>query len=790
MAPEQTALGAFRILDLTQGPGQYATRLLADLGADVVRIEPPDGGPSRRASPFARDRPGPDRSLTFLHLNSNKRSVVLDLEHEGDRARLLRLTSGADALVEDFSPGYQEGLGLGYARMREANPAIVVTSVTPFGQAGPYASMKGSDLIAQAMSDWMWNVGDEGDHPCAAPGDPSTHIGGTHAALGTLLALYTRRRSGRGQHVDVSVHEAMTASASSFPIGRFSAATQIMRRMGSHTNAAGVNCYPCSDGYAQMNIHFAQLWQKLVEWIDHPVLKDPYWLSTEARSESAEVAEEIIKEFTASMTTEEFVSGGRKRGLPVAPVNTFSDVRRSPVLLGRSWFKDVVHAELGEVNMPGFPWTMSATPPGYYRSAPLLGEHTGEVLQTAGAEGRRPGAGSGRQEGPPLKGIRVIDLTRAWAGPFCTRLLADYGAEVIKIESGKFDTQREGRAGIYTELNRNKISITIDLHHPEGQGLVKRLAEQSDVLVNNYRPGTLERFNLGYEELRKVNPGIIVLSMPGYGSTGPGRLNASHGAQLMADSGLFYIWGQPDTPVERRGRAAIPDFLGGAQGALAVTAALHARDAIGAGQEIEIAQLEALVAALGVGLLDSSVNSRDWQPAGNRRLDAAPYDVYACRGHDAYCAITCVTDEQWEALCRTMGRAHLANDARFATLADRAGNADELDEIITSWTSELTPRQVMHMLQKAGVPAAAVQTGEDVYFDVHLRERGFVVPVDDPESGPMDVTGLSIHLPETPGRQQMDGRPIFGGANDYVFGTLLELSPEERRRLEEAEAIA
>ena len=141
--------------------------------------------------------------------------------------------------------------------------------------------------------------------------------------------------------------------------------------------------------------------------------------------------------------------------------------------------------------------------------------------------------------------MRVIDLTRAWAGPFCARLLADYGAEVIKVESGKFDTQREGRAGTYTELNRNKMSITIDLHHPEGQALIRRLAEQSDVLVNNYRPGTLERFNLGYEELRKVNPDIIVLSMPGYGSTGPGRLYASHGAQLMADSGMYYIWGPP-----------------------------------------------------------------------------------------------------------------------------------------------------------------------------------------------------------------------------------------------------
>ncbi|MCY4583539.1 MAG: CoA transferase [Chloroflexi bacterium] len=790
MAQEQTALGTFRILDLAQGLGQYATRLLADLGAEVVRVEPPNGGTARRASPFAGDLPGPNRSLAFLHLNANKRSVVLDVEDEDDRTRLLHLASGADALVEDFSPGYLEELGLGYPQIQDANPAVVYTSVTPFGQVGPHARMQGSDLIAQAMSDWLWNVGDEGDHPCAAPGDPGMHIGGTHGALGTLLALYARRRTGRGQHVDVSVQEAMTASASSFPIGRFSAATQIMRRMGSDTNAAGVNCYPCSDGYAQMNIHFAQLWQKLVEWIDHPVLKDPYWLSIEARSESADVAEEIIKEFTASMTTEEFVSGGRSRGLPVAPVNTFSDVRRSPVLLGRNWFKDVVHPELREISMPGFPWTMSATPPRYFRSGPLLGEHTEDVLQAAGTDAHRPVAGVERQEGPPLKGVRVIDLTRAWAGPFCTRLLADYGAEVIKIESGKFDTQREGRAGTYTELNRNKVSITIDLHHPEGQALVKRLAEQSDVLVNNYRPGTLERFNLGYEDLRKVNPNIIVLSMPGYGSTGPGRLFASHGAQLMADSGMYYIWGQPHTPVERRGRAAIPDFLGGAQGALAVTAALHARDTIGAGQEIEIAQLEALVAALGVGLLDSSVNSRDWEPSGNRKTDAAPYDVYACRGRDAYCAITCVTDDQWEALCRAMGAAHLANDARFGSLADRTENADALDEIITAWTSDLTPRQVMYLLQKEGAPAAVVQTGEDVYFDVHLRERGFVVPVDDPESGPMAVTGLSIHLSETPGRREMAGRPVFGGANDYVFGTLLKLTSEERRRLEEAEAIA
>ena len=789
MSTERTALGSFRILDLTQSLGQYASRLLADLGADVIKVEPPGGGQARQTLPFAGDMPGADRSIAFLHLNANKRSIVLDPANPADHATLIALASGADAVIEDAPPGHMASVGLDYETLRQANPSIVLTSITPCGQSGPHAWMQGNDLIAQAMSDWLFNVGDEGDLPCAGPGDISVAIGGTHAALGTLLALYARRRSGAGQHVDVSLQEAMIASSSSMPIGRFSAATQIMRRFGSDTNLAGVNCYPCSDGYAMMNIHFAHLWKRLVEWIDNPVLNDPYWLSMEARHENAEVADELIKEFARGMTTEEFVSGGRERSLPVAPVNTFTAVGQSPQLAARGWFQELTHPLLGSMRMPGFPWGLRETPPRFFRSAPLLDEHRDEILSEAERhDAHRPAAsGTGRA---PLDGVRVIDLTRAWAGPFCTRLLADYGAEVIKIESGLFDTQREGRAGTYTELNRNKLSITVDLHNPDGQHLIKQLAQQSDVLVNNYRPGTLERFNLGYDALREVNPDIIVLSMPGYGSTGPGREYASHGAQLMADSGMYYIWGHPDTPVEMRGRVAVPDFLAGAQGALVVMAALHARDVIGGGQEVEIAQLEALAAALGVGLLDSSINGRDWQPSGNRRPEAAPHDIYPCHGAEKFCAIVCENDEQWRALCAVMDKPALAGDSRFATLPARLANIDEVDALIVAWTKDLTPRQVMYLLQKAGVAASAVQSGEDVYFDVHLRERGFVVPVDDPESGPMDVGGLAIHLPETPGRKEMSGRPSFAGANDYVFNGLLGLSAEERQRLEGTRAIA
>jgi crotonobetainyl-CoA:carnitine CoA-transferase CaiB-like acyl-CoA transferase len=789
---DQTALGRFQVLDLTQGVGQYAARLLADLGADVIRIEPRDGGPARQALPFAGDISGPERSLAFIHFNTNKRSIALDLESDGDRETIRKLAADTDVMVEDYPPGHLAGIGLGHGDLSRDNPGLVTTSITPFGQSGPHAHWQGNDLIVQAMSDWLFNVGDEGDLPCAGPGDPSVHIGGVHGALGTLFALYARRSVGGGQRVDVSLQEATIASSSATPIGRFSAAAQVMRRFGSDTNIAGVNCYQCSDGYVVMNIHFDHLWQRLVEWIADPVLNDPYWQDVTARQESAEVADEIIKSFALSITTEEFLAGARDRGLPVARVNTFEEVGSSPQLAARGWFQEVRHPSLGPVRMPGFPWVLNATPPRFVRPAPVVDQHRDEIMAGIGqrAHQRYGKPAAEASVGTPLEGVRVIDLTRAWAGPFCTRLLADYGAEVIKVESGLFDTQRAGRAGTYTELNRNKLSITLDLHNSGGQELIKRLAEQSDVLVNNYRPGTLERFNLGYDVLRGINPRIVVLSMPGYGSTGPGREYASHGAQLMADSGMFYIWGHPDTPMAMRGKVAVPDFLGGAQGAVAVMAALHARVATGVGQEIEIAQSESLAAALGVGLLDSSVNGRDWEPSGNKRTSAVPHDIYPCRGIEAYCAVACLTDAHWATLCAVIGRPALANDPRFKTLANRTANVGEVDKVVSAWTLEKSPRQVMHELQKAGVPASAVQSGEDVYFDVHLRERHFLVPVDDPESGPMDVSGLTMHLSSTPGRSEMDGRPVFAGANDYVFDTLLGLSTDERRHFGETGAIA
>ncbi|MBF8267253.1 MAG: CoA transferase [Dehalococcoidia bacterium] len=788
------ALSQFRVLDLTQSHGQYASRLLADLGADVIKVEPPEGGPDRWAWPFAGDVPDRERSLSFLHFNTNKRSVVLDLTTANGRKAFLKLAAAADAVVEDLPPGYLAKLRLGYHDLRKVNPGIVMTSITPFGQSGPRSYYEGTDLVIQAMSGWMTTDGDNEFPPCAAPGDPTVHLAGMHGAMGTLLALWARGEHGRGQHVDTSLYEVMVTSLSSMPISRYSLSGEIVRRPGRRVNTAAVNYYPCKDGYVAMNIHFDHLWERLVKWVNHPVLNEPYWLARGARQQNADLVEEILQEFSSNMTAEEFLKGALALGLPVARVNTFSEALEVPQLKARHWLQEVHHPVLGRISVPGLPWLLRGTPPRVRRSAPLLGEHTEEILREAAATAVQRGASTNRpkQVPPrtPLEGIRVVDLTRAFAGPFASRLLADYGAEVIKVESDLFDTQREGRAGTFTELNRNKLSITLDLHHPDGQALLKKLVAVSDVLIDNYRPGTLERFGLAYDDLKEINPRIIVVSMPAYGSTGPAAGHAAHGTQLIANAGITHLWGHPESPMQARSKSTYPDLVAGAQAALATLAGLHGRKGTGAGQSIEVAQSEVLLSTLGVGLLDYLVNGRVWQPTGNRRAFAAPHDLYPCRGLDAHCAIACVTEEQWRSLCQVMARPDLAEDARFATLQDRVTNVEELDQIIATWTRDLTPSQVAYLLQRARVPAGAVQTGEDIYYDWHLRERGYVARVDDPETGDTEISGLTAHLSETPGRQQMQGRPTLGGANDYVFHQILGLSQEERQRLEAEKAIA
>lgn len=363
--------------------------------------------------------------------------------------------------------------------------------------------------------------------------------------------------------------------------------------------------------------------------------------------------------------------------------------------------------------------------------------------------------------------------------------LGFFGAEVIKIESADLEDNRTPGDPNYPELHRTKLSCTIDARQTEGQGLVKRLLAKSGIVVENFRPGVMDRLHLSYDALRAARPDVIMLSMPGFGNTGPLRDYYSYGQQVMGMTGLSLLWGHPESPLNARTKYAFPDYVAAITGAVALLVALEHRDMTGEGQYIELSQVEALAHLLSVAYMEYTELGRVPLARGNWSADAAPHDIYPCLGDDAWCAIEVCSQEEWEALVRVMANPVWASDERFQTLASRVEHKAELDQHISAWTVVRTPRLVAKILQDAGVPAGIVATAEDLYYDPHLRARGMIVAVDHPADGRIEHAGVNVHLRATPGRADLP-TPTKGQHNDYVFHEILGLNVTQRARLEAA----
>lgn len=390
----------------------------------------------------------------------------------------------------------------------------------------------------------------------------------------------------------------------------------------------------------------------------------------------------------------------------------------------------------------------------------------------------------------PLAGVRVADLTRAWAGPYATKMLGDMGAEVIKIEAPFRPDGRIGggylpdndpgerpwnRNGVFHKNNRSKLDIALDLQQPEGKALFERLVMTADLVVENYTPRVMAQFGLAYEDLVKLRPDIILLSMPGFGKDGPQRDWVAYGTTLDSHCGLTQITGYAGGPPHRMA-IAIGDPVAGMFGTMAALFALHQRRRTGRGQHIDLAQADTLTQFMGAPLADWAMNRRPWPRLGNRDQGFAPQGVYPCAGREQWIAITVQDDEQWAALCRAIDQEAVA--ARFATDAARQTAHDEIDGVIAEWTRRHSREQAMACLQAAGVPAGAVLSSKDLLFDPHLRERRFFEVVDHPESGPRPQLGMSFKLSETPGRITRPA-PLFAEHNADVFERLLGLSATE-----------
>ncbi|MGE3541983.1 MAG: CaiB/BaiF CoA transferase family protein [Candidatus Tectimicrobiota bacterium] len=773
-------LHGVRVLDVAEPLGAYISRILGDLGADVIKVETPEGDRERQRGPFLIA--GQEHwSLYFLHANVNKRSLILDWQERTDQEYFSELVTQSDVVIstEDFETWTSRGMSL--HALPSFAPRVVWTAFSTFGLSGPYCHYAGNNFIAEAMGGLMYIQGDDTRPPCVSPYQQGIHLASLHAAFGTLAALWERRTSGRGQLVEVSIQEVLAHIY--YAIVRYSHRHEILRRTGTRNPQPANGYYRCSDGEVFICVFQAHHWDRLVAFVDDPWLAHPRFREREARLAEAEAIETCLQAFTQRFKRWELTEALQQHGLPTAPLLTVADVAENPHLTARHFFTEFTQPPIGTVRSPGPLFRTTAYSLGIFRPAPRLGEHQGEHFRADPGATPSPLAAPGRTPRRllPFEGLRIVDLSRVWAGPYGTRYLADLGAEVIKVESAKFPDGRRPDDAAYAELNRSKHYITLNFQMPEGRELLKRLVAASDVVVENFSPRVMTRYELSYQHLRAIRPELIMVSMPGFGQSGPHSAFVSYGGPLMAYTGMALLWGHPESPIEAHSKIAYPDYVAAGTLALAVTSALHHRALSGEGQYIEIAQVEATATAMEVAFLDYFAHGTVARPCGNRDQQCVPQGCYPCLGHDAWCAISCATEAQWRAFAHLLGGPVLANDPRYATATRRWEQHDALDTLISAWTLRYTPHQAMHILQAHGVPAGAVQSAEDLWRDVHLRARQYIVALQHPEQGAVDHPGSTVRLHGTPGTIQ---RPLgrLGEANERVFCGLLGLSHQELAR--------
>lgn len=809
---DNSMMSPYRVLDLTDDKGMLCGKILGDLGADVIKIERPGGDPSRMTGPFYHDKPDPEKSLYWFSLNTNKRSITLDIQSKEGQENFKKLVKSADFVIESFDPGYLDRLGLGYSALSRINPRIIVTSITSFGQSGPYRDYKIPDIVGMALGGMMYTIGDP-DRPPLRISVPQTYaLAGSEAAIGTLIAHYHRELTGEGQHIDMSIHESMCLTLMVIPTewefsGTLERRLGALRQMSTPPRIFQRYIWPCKDGHISVTpvmggMMGAATSRGLVELMDAEgmapdFLKEIDWPKLDMKEVSQEKYEQItepINKFFMKHNKAELHKMAISKGVMLYPLNNVEDIMSDAQLIARDSLAKVEHPDLGAtITYPGAFAKLSETPCTIGRP-PRIGEHNEEVFnELAKGEGSsaetKKASVSGGVGKKVFDGLKVVEFTWVVAGPWVGKYLAENGAEVIRIETGprpdlfrfaapyKDNIPGPDRAPMAAIFNNDKMGITLDLRHPKGLEVARKLIARADVLVENYTPGTLPRLGLGYEALKEINPGLIMLSSSNQGQTGPYASQIGFGYQLSSFVGYHNVTGWPDRDPCLI-RTPYTDLPGARYGLISLLAALDYRRRTGKGQFIDLSQYEAGLQFLASVVLDYDVNKRIANRDGNRDPYAAPHGAYPCQGDDRWCAIGVFSEEEWESFCKVVGSPSWSRDPKFATLATRKENEDELDKLVGEWTSNLTAEQVMDMMQKAGVPAGVVQTCKDLHADPQLKHRNHYMQIEHPVIGKHFYFNEGFRLSRTPGGPEKPG-PCLGEHNEYVYTRILGMSDEE-----------
>jgi crotonobetainyl-CoA:carnitine CoA-transferase CaiB-like acyl-CoA transferase len=799
-----SALSHLRILELATGvAGEYCVKLLADFGAQIIKIESPaTGSDTRHSGPFTAAANAPESSGLFAYLNTNKRSACLDVTTSAGKKSLQQLVKTVDAIVDDHAAGYLESLGLGPADLEKRYPQLVVCAISPFGYDAPETLRKAYGLGVFHSSGWGYHSPSEPDlskPPLKGAGRFQVdYESGLSAALALAAALYWRGNSGSGQFVDVSKQQSM-ATLSDYVLAQMVAGTmEVSTRRQAFDLRGPATFFKTLDGYVYIWLSEPVHWNGLSTLMGQPawMLDFPErWLELHLNDERIQRCRSHIAEWMKDQHKADVATRAQKLGVPVVAVNTVKDLFESEQMQHRGFFQQVEHPALGKFNYPTVPYHLTETPARIDRPAPLLGQHTEEVLGEASAHDTRPLGGAATPpagpvsapRGGPLEGVRVVELTKIWAGPYTGKLLAFLGAEVIRIESyDSLDaTRRYGVKDIndapgFQAINPGKYSVQLNVRTAEGLQLVKDLVKTSDIFIENLRPGAAGRLGLGHEVLRALKPEIIAVSMSMYGHEGPLAYQTGYAPCFSALAGVCHLVGYKDGPPQLM-NIRYGDSSYGTAAAFAAVIALCHRQRTGQGQFVDISAVESLAAMLGDSFMEYSLTGRIPTRDGNYHPEMAPHGCYPCKG-DEWLSLAIRTAEEWTALCAGLGRPGLATDRRFAALHSRQANSSELDQMLADWTRTQDARELAERLRSHGVAAFKSLTSIDMVGNEHLWERGFYTHVTDQKQRSMATVGAPWRMSATPTTVHR-AAPLLGEHNDYVLGELLGLSASERQRL-------
>lgn len=768
-------LDGVRVVDLTDAHGAFATRLLAELGAEVLRVEAPGGGGGRRRLPRAAD----GTSLHHAHRNAGKAVVTLDVDDAADARTLDGLLAGADLAVLSNGPVPAAAATDVSAR----HPHLVVVAQTPFGLDGPAAQWRATELVAQAMAGVVYRSGVPALPPVSAPGSYCEDVGAALSALAGLMGVWQVRHGGHGQVIDVSSVLALAqCTEMAMPLWSLLKMEQV------RTGAGLYPLFECQDGLARLVLPMTPAdWRSLIAWLGNP----PEWTGPEwdqpmlGEAERAKILERLPEKF-ASRTREEVTVEGEAAGLRVTPVLTPAEVLTNEHASARGTFAAFPIAPDGPVG--------SFTAGTYGIDGDRLAvEGPARQVEAAPLWEPRPAPTGEPTAAAPLAGLRVLEVGTGVAAPEAGRLFAEWGADVVKIEtSTKADFQRRVMGSdmnpAFVTVARNKRALAADLGTEEGRELVRRLLPEVDVLVENNATGVIDRLGLGWDEVSRINPRLVVVGSQLYGDRGPWAERKGYGPSARAVGGLTWLWAHgPDAP---RGVMTIhPDHLAGRLVALAALAGLFGRERTGRGCRLDVAQFESVITLLGDLYLAESLEAGAAVPTGNRSDQHAPWGVYRCaddaNGSETWLALTVPNDETWKALCAV---APSLDRAGWSAQADRLADVEALDAAVGEWLAGADGAALEAELQAAGVPAGRALHARLQAEHPHFVARRYPVPVEQPNCGSLVVEGPAFVAPLM-GTPRCEPAPMIGQHTVEVLRDLLGADDAEIDRLVTSGAI-